>query len=98
MLLNSSYLGSVSQLLINCTIENYLIQDMFPFSEEAIVGRKISEIDADRERSYYKYTLCGILAHSGAINSGHYYSFIRNTDSGGTNGWGTWTEFNDSRY
>ena len=31
-----------------------------------------------RERSYYQYTLHGIIAHVGAINSGHYYSFIRN--------------------
>lgn len=73
---------------------------MYPFSEEALVGKKREDLeDSDKhDRSYYLYTLCGILAHSGAINSGHYYSFIRNSDVSEVKGWGTWTEFNDSRY
>lgn len=40
--------------------------------------------------SQYRYRLKGIVAHTGAIDSGHYYSFIRNE------GENTWMEYNDS--
>lgn len=36
-----------------------------------------------------QYTLRGVVAHAGAIDSGHYYSFIKDRDSG------VWREFND---
>jgi ubiquitin C-terminal hydrolase len=48
------------------------------------------KIPVMREASYYHYRLKGIVAHTGAIDSGHYYSFIReDTDN-------TWMEYNDS--
>jgi ubiquitin C-terminal hydrolase len=38
---------------------------------------------------HYRYSLSGIVAHVGAIDSGHYYSFIKDQSSG------KWMEFND---
>lgn len=38
---------------------------------------------------YYKYVLTGIVAHVGAIDRGHYYSFIKDRESD------NWFEFND---
>jgi ubiquitin C-terminal hydrolase len=46
-------------------------------------------LKAIKERSYYQYQLKGIVAHTGAIDSGHYYSFIKQSDTG------KWLEFND---
>lgn len=37
----------------------------------------------------YQYSLTGIVAHVGAIDSGHYYSFVKDR------GTGIWREFND---
>jgi ubiquitin C-terminal hydrolase len=41
-------------------------------------------------RAQYEYRLKGIVAHTGAIDSGHYYSFIRNENGN------AWMEYNDS--
>ena len=46
-----------------------------------------------RNRSYYTYKLTGIVAHCGAIDSGHYYSFIREESEYGDGS--VWNEFND---
>lgn len=78
---------------------------MFPYSEAALAAGEESPSDSVgsvRDASYYRYTLHGIIAHSGAINSGHYYSFIKDsTDEEVLNENDkkscTWTEFNDSR-
>jgi ubiquitin C-terminal hydrolase len=42
--------------------------------------------------SYYQYSLKGIVAHVGAIDRGHYYSFIKDREGGSAGGW---LEFND---
>lgn len=39
--------------------------------------------------SHYRYVLTGIVAHVGAIDRGHYYSFIKDRETG------LWHEFND---
>ena len=46
-------------------------------------------------KPYYKYKLQGIIAHSGMLNSGHYYSFIEDTERMPENGESRWFEFND---
>eukprot|EP01032_Pedospumella_encystans_P008886 gene8886-10504_t len=46
-----------------------------------------------KAESHYQYALKGIVAHVGAIDRGHYYSFIRNPD--GEAAGGVWQEFND---
>jgi ubiquitin C-terminal hydrolase len=43
----------------------------------------------DPASPYYQYALKGVVAHMGAIDSGHYYSFIRDKATG------KWFEFND---
>lgn len=37
------------------------------------------------------YELVGVLVHSGGVNSGHYYSYIKERD-----GSARWLEFNDT--
>jgi len=93
---------------------NESMQDMYPYSEEALApsqsehaangdeGGPPSPSLNSRDLAYYTYHLHGIIAHVGAINSGHYYSFIRNpTEQSGSfessGALGEWTEFNDSR-
>ena len=74
--------------------------DMLPYCEEGLNESKgIVTAGEKRDTSYYKYSLKGIVAHIGAINSGHYYSFIQHDDdaSYGANDSSTWSEFNDSR-
>ena len=64
--------------------------DMFPYSYEGHKS-KASEIDAEKLAQLKKnalYTLKGIVIHSGTLNSGHYYSLIKDND-------GEWYEFND---
>jgi len=39
--------------------------------------------------NHYRYVLTGIVAHVGAIDRGHYYSFIKDRETG------QWREFND---
>jgi ubiquitin C-terminal hydrolase len=54
-------------------------------------GRPSTEpIPEHKDRGQYEYRLKGIVAHTGAIDSGHYYSFIRNETGSG------WMEYNDS--
>ena len=47
-------------------------------------------------KQYYKYKLKGIIAHSGLLNSGHYYSFIEDTERKESTEDPYWFEFNDS--
>lgn len=42
-------------------------------------------------KSYYTYKLRGVIVHSGSINHGHYYSFIRDSERSED----YWLEFND---
>ena len=49
----------------------------------------LSSFPSVKPESYYRYRLAGIVAHVGAIDRGHYYSFIR------MRGTGKWMEFND---
>eukprot|EP00743_Colponemidia_sp_Colp-15_P012256 GILK01013886.1.p1 GENE.GILK01013886.1~~GILK01013886.1.p1 ORF type:complete len:1111 (+),score=235.56 GILK01013886.1:584-3916(+) len=47
---------------------------------------------------FYEYELTGVLVHTGTADSGHYYSFIRESSSNSTNQQAAsrWLEFNDS--
>ena len=45
----------------------------------------------EKSSQYYQYTLKGVVAHVGAIDRGHYYSFIKESCSD------TWLEFNDRK-
>jgi len=79
---------TMQQAKINDRFEFGHSLDMLPFTVE---GREGSDPDLEKgPEQYYKYSLCGVVVHTGTANSGHYYSFIRErgTDS--------WYEFNDS--
>ena len=65
--------------------------------------------EENKPPGYYRYTLKGVVVHAGAIDSGHYYSFIRvrsrgsattqgrstTASDGEDNSW-EWMEFNDT--
>lgn len=47
---------------------------------------------------YYKYEIMGIVVHTGSMEMGHYYSYIRERDpsyDGTTQDSRRWLEFND---
>lgn len=46
--------------------------------------------DFSYPEEYYTYSLRGVVVHMGEANSGHYYSYIKDTKSG------DWYEFNDT--
>ena len=70
--------------------------DMFPFTEEGIRAAGGEEVPPGQSShrkhpiSHYRYSLRGVLAHTGTCTSGHYYSFIKERS-----GSGNWFEFND---
>ncbi len=43
--------------------------DLYPYTKEALL--------TDKKKEYW-YKLKGIVVHSGTMNGGHYYSFIKN--------------------
>lgn len=57
------------------------INDRYEFPESFDAAPYLSE-DADKSESYV-YQLHGVLVHSGDLNAGHYYAFIKPT----TDGW-----------
>lgn len=61
--------------------------DMSPFKVEYL-----SEQDNEVQQDVFE--LVGVLVHSGTAESGHYYSYIRERPTAGSNG--SWVEFNDS--
>ena len=67
------------------------VNTRYAFPEELELQKYMHEThwptDLDNERSS-KYSLSGIIIHSGQATAGHYYSFIRRAD-------GSWEECND---
>jgi ubiquitin C-terminal hydrolase len=72
--------------------------------EEEEEGQTEEEEQGEQPRGYYQYTLKGVIVHTGAIDSGHYYSFIRVRRQGGRGSAASdpseddweWMEFNDT--
>lgn len=47
-------------------------------------------------RDYYEYKLKGVVVHTGTADSGHYYSFIKESQADAKSSTGEkWYEFND---
>jgi len=88
------------------TMMKMKINDFFEFpkdlnlkkwSKQGIQEQEKKEKDMENEEDlfpdyYFEYKLVGILVHSGNSESGHYYSYIQNTE----NPSGKWYEFNDT--
>jgi ubiquitin C-terminal hydrolase len=77
-----------------------------PGTQEADLGSEGAENEASnvasageakRPASYYEYMLAGVVVHVGTIDSGHYYSLIRDKsqESGGGTERPQWCRFND---
>lgn len=90
--------------------------DLWPYSYEALAAElqttqaAVSDGDAPpiRSREYYQFDLVGVVVHTGSLESGHYYSYIKERGAraqaraaaqpggGGGAAGGRWLEFNDS--
>jgi hypothetical protein len=87
--------------------------DLWPVSYECLTQQQQQQQPSggggpappSRPREYYQYDLVGVVVHTGTLESGHYYSFIKERGpraaaraaarpEGGANG--RWLEFNDS--
>lgn len=59
--------------------------NLFPYSKEGLqaqtAGSARKGSHSARPDSYYIYELQGIVVHTGTTDSGHYFSYIRETDS-----------------
>ena len=60
------------------------------WSYEDLPEDKKQIYDFQYPQEYYSYSLRGIVVHMGEANSGHYYSYIKDTRTG------EWYEFNDT--
>lgn len=49
--------------------------DLYPYSREGLSGKPIQE--SEFPAGYYQYELGAIVVHTGTSDSGHYYSYIR---------------------
>jgi hypothetical protein len=70
------------------TLTRLKVNDRFEFPTELDMAPYTVSIDRDS-----KYSLVGVLVHSGTAQSGHYYSFAKSRDSARQ---GKWLHFNDS--
>ena len=69
----------------------------FPMDLDMEEFSDTSDVMVERlPKQYYKYKLKGIIAHTGLLNSGHYYSFIEDTEKKEPAEDYRWFEFNDS--
>ena len=70
---------------LNSRVEFPLDLDMYPYSKEGVAWEEANqgvEEPSPREyvahpAEYYEYELVGIVVHVGTIDSGHYFSYIR---------------------
>jgi ubiquitin C-terminal hydrolase len=62
--------------------------DMYPYTRDALMDNQSST----RDMSYYHFELKSVVVHTGTADSGHYFSYVKETKDGVTN----WYEFNDS--
>lgn len=65
------------------------VNDRYEFPLEFDAAPYLSE-DADKAESY-KYSLHGVLVHSGELNAGHYYAYLKPEKDG------DWYKFDDDR-
>jgi hypothetical protein len=56
--------------------------DLYPYTKEGLEG--ISPQALGRTSSYYHYELTGIVVHTGTTDSGHYYSYIKESSEDAT--------------
>lgn len=69
------------------------VLDMTPYMEETIFPKNDNLSDGIVNSEQYKYELIGVTVHTGTAEGGHYYSFIRDLDSGEKD---RWLLFNDT--
>ena len=75
-----------------CLAKEDLLKEMeeMNWSVEDLPEDKKRVHDFEYPEEYYSYSLRGVVIHMGEANSGHYYSYIKDTQEG------KWYEFNDT--
>jgi len=89
----------MDRIKLNSRCEFYESLDLLPYTLEGVArtdaGVPLTSTDPSlppmRERDYYRFRLVGFVVHTGTINSGHYYSFIRERSPPHR-----WNQFNDT--
>ena len=82
---------------LNSYFEFPLEIDMEEFTLEGQSKKQMNaqEYIKDLPKSLYIYKLKGVIIHIGALNAGHYYSYIRDTERQENTKEPEWLEFND---
>ena len=61
---------------LNDYFEFPLELDLLKYTEQVLS----EEIEQTHDENYFKYRLVGVLVHSGTAESGHYYSYIKDSE------------------
>ena len=86
-------LSSLQRMKINTSFQFDKVIDITPLLDEQIIKSNNEFIDFSDKNKQDKrvlYQLYGIIQHSGGVDGGHYYSYIKNNHDD------SWLEFNDS--
>lgn len=76
-----------------CSFPHHL--NMLPYTKQGLAEREGGPPSPDtplQPPGYYDYELVGVTVHTGTLDSGHYYAFVRERQAEGS----AWFEFNDT--
>eukprot|EP01128_Nolandella_sp_AFSM9_P006445 TRINITY_DN3313_c0_g1_i1.p1 TRINITY_DN3313_c0_g1~~TRINITY_DN3313_c0_g1_i1.p1 ORF type:complete len:1495 (-),score=317.09 TRINITY_DN3313_c0_g1_i1:258-4295(-) len=89
-------LATFNRMKLNSYLEFEETLNLEPYTKDGLTRRDVAAANNGEmpppvhPLDYYEYKLKGIVVHTGSIDSGHYYSFIRDLDHPEK-----WFEFND---
>lgn len=91
-------LETMKRIKLNDSCQFPMILDMEPYTKEGLAKKEGTSLEdlPQRDESYYKYELAGILVHTGTADYGHYYSFIRERLPKVAGEACKWYQFNDT--
>jgi len=89
---------TMTLLKLNSSLSFPMELNIEPFTKEGVARQEGVPVDPeaqDRTEDYYLYDLVGVVVHTGSLDSGHYYSYIKErVPIRGTEP--KWFEFNDT--
>ena len=83
--------NTLERIKIDTYFEFPMTFSIYPYTKEGVEHPGPAPQEA-RVRGDYQYDLVGVVVHYGSTEFGHYYSFIKDRDGGGGDGW---VKFND---